>query len=119
MDLRSPLAAIVFGDDIDPDRDADEGRLIAALSRWMGRVGRSEIHAYAAAIDTNVGARLSAPNVLRLAQDLDARSPEILQSMPTLTIHLEVLSVADRAARFFSRENIECLRAALADEGDV
>lgn len=116
--LRSPIAQVVFGEEVDADRSVKEQRLVDVFCRWVDRVGRAELHQFAVAIDTNVIPYLSAPNVLRIAQLLDARAPEVLQNMRLLTGHLDVLQIAERAGGFFGRGNLQSLRAALMSEGD-
>jgi hypothetical protein len=119
MDLRSGIANVVFGDSIDPDVAAREDRLVQAVFGWLGRVERKDVHESCLAVDQVVVTALSGPNILRLAQQLDARCPEVIQNMPTMSAHLSVLAVAERTARFFAPANIESLRRALADEGDA
>jgi hypothetical protein len=116
--LISPVARVVFGEPIDAESAEREERLVKAVFGWMDRSSRQAVHAGSSAVGLAVRA-LSAPNILRLAERLDARCPEAIPAVPMLAEHMQVLALAERTARFFSQENLESLRQALADEGDA
>lgn len=117
--LISPVARIVFGETLDSDTTQREETLVQAVFGWMDtRPTRQDVLEGASAIGLAVRV-LSAPNILRLAEKLDARCREAIPAVPMLAEHMQVLVVAERTARFFSQENLESLRQALADEGDA
>jgi hypothetical protein len=118
MDFKTGIANVVFGEEIDPERAAREEGLLRALIGWINNTARERVAEFSRSVDEVVVPTLSAPNVLRLGQLLQARCPEVLSNMPKLNAHLSVLDVANRAGKFFSLANLESLRKALAEEGD-
>jgi hypothetical protein len=115
--LITPVAQIVFGDHLAPELAAREDQLVKAVFGWMDNTSIEDVHENVSNIGLAVRA-LSAPNVLRVAEKLHARSQRAVQAVPELADSLRVLAVAERTARFFSEDNLVRLGRAFANEGD-
>lgn len=111
------IAGIVFDDEVDPGRRADEDRLVDRFVVWLKAASRDLMNAKCADIDATLVSCLSAPSMLRVARAIEAAYPEAIPSMPRLHGHLQHLQRASHLARVFTPSNLKALADALREEG--
>lgn len=111
------IAGIVFDDEVDPLRRADEERLVDRFIAWLKEAGSDLVRAKCADIDAMLVSCLSAPSMLRLARAIESVYPEVIPSMPRLHGHLQHLQRASHLARVFTPSNLRALADALREEG--
>jgi hypothetical protein len=111
------LAAVVFGDDVDRSRAPYEAAIVERFRSWLDASDRGQAHAAADEIDRRLISALSGPNMLEVARLIEARFPELIESMPMLKGHLEHLDRAHQLAQVFMPGNLTMLVSALREEG--
>lgn len=111
------IAGVVFGDEVDPLRRAEEDRLVDRFVSWLKAASGDLMRAKCADIDETLVPRLSGPSMLRVARAIEDAYPEVIPSMPRLKGHLLHLQRASHLARVFTPSNLKALADALKEEG--
>lgn len=111
------LAEVVFGEDIDPRRQAGEIEVVKRFRAWIETVDRSRIHQLCGEIDRDLIPALSPRTMLEIGRAIEAKTPEVIQNMPNLCVHLKHLERVNQLAQVFMPVNLANLMRALKEEG--
>jgi len=111
------IAEVVFGEDVDPRRVAEEVRVVARFRQWIQTTDRARMHKLCGEVDRTLIAALSPRSMLEVARVIEERFPEVMANMPRLSAHMKHLERASQLAQVFMPANLAGLARALQEEG--
>lgn len=106
------LANILYGTPADPDRDAQEVKIVQRMEQWIMTASKKKLWMAALYIDDEIVPLLSGKNLLQLARLIESRAEVVISQMRRLRTHREHLEVAAEMAEILSPKNMERLIAA-------